>query len=305
MMFKAIVFAIVASLFVSEANAQAVTNGRATSTAPSYTNNSNVPLSLDLDGNLRTSGSINLTELPPGTNSIGTVGLDAGVNSVGTVGLDAGTNNIGDVDVLTLPPIPAGTNNIGDVDVLTLPSIPAGTNNIGDVDVVTLPSIPAGTNNIGDVDVVTLPPIPAGTNNIGDVDVLSLPSLPAGANNIGQVEITGSLPAGSNNIGSVSIGSTSLSTNYADSTVSTSATVICGTACNLVAISLNNASAAGIRAAFYDNASACSGTVRYGAWISNSGINSLVLAFPNVIEFTNGITVCTNTGTVNLGTTYE
>lgn len=134
-----------------------VSQGTATTAAPTYVDATNNPLSLTLAGSLRTS---NTTALP------------------------AGTNNIGDVDVLTLPALPAGANVIGAVtqsgtwnigSIATLPSIPAGANVIGGV-------TQSGTWNVATVSTVTAVTaitnaLPAGTNNIGDVDVLTLPAL--------------------------------------------------------------------------------------------------------------------------------
>jgi hypothetical protein len=152
-------------------------NGKVTTAAPTYTNNTAAPLSIDLSGGLRVNcvtgcsagtGAVNINQV--GGNAVTTT-----LPVSGTVTLGAGAAAIGSVSVSTLPSIPAGANAIGSV------TLGAGAAAIGSVSVSTLPSIPAGANAIGSVSVTSLPAIPAGTNAIGTVT--ALPPVASGTTN--------------------------------------------------------------------------------------------------------------------------
>jgi hypothetical protein len=188
-----------------------------------------------------TIGSVTITTLPAGSNTIGKVGLIAGTELIGKVKLvdTAGTNELA-ID---------GSGNIG---VALGGSLPAGTNNIGDVDVVTLPALAAGTNNIGDVDVLTMPPVKildaAGTNQLvveadgsinvngatftGTIGTVKLENS-AGTNEL-EIEADGSLnvnlAAGTNNIGDVDILTVAAGQNLKPMTTPAVYNVTCTTA---------------------------------------------------------------------------
>lgn len=185
-----------------DCNADTVLPAVATNAAPTYAEGDAVPLSVDLNGTLRTSagggggggdasaanqttmighldgleGSIGTTADAAATaGSTGSLSaklrlmssqLDAIQTAVQTLD-NAIAGNEMQVDVLTMPS--TAVTNVGTF-ATQVTSIAAGTNNIGDVDIA---SIAAGDNNIGNVDVVTLPALPAGNNNIGDVDIAS------------------------------------------------------------------------------------------------------------------------------------
>jgi hypothetical protein len=110
-----------------------VSQGTATTAAPTYVNGTNNPLSLALNGDLRTVFS---------NTAIGISGS-----------LPAGTNNIGDVDVLTLPSIPAGANNIGSVN-----AVQSGTWNVNAVQSGTWTVQPGNTANTTPWLVTAVPP---------------------------------------------------------------------------------------------------------------------------------------------------
>jgi len=142
------------AIFVQVDFGQAQTaNGKATTAAPTYTNNSAQPLSLDLTGGLRVNcvtgcggagtvnsnitqvGGNNVTTTLPISGSVtttgtatvsGTVSLGAGAASVGTVGLNAGSAIVGKVGIDQTTP---GTTN----GVAINAALPAGSAIIGNV----------------------------------------------------------------------------------------------------------------------------------------------------------------------------
>lgn len=119
--YGAAILALISGIAINDAYSQ-VSNGRVTTAAPSYNNNTTQPLSLDTNGGLRISGSFSATSeadasatapsYSPGLEPLSQT-LSGELRTTLTTPIPAGTNNIGDVDVLSLPPIPAGTNSIG------------------------------------------------------------------------------------------------------------------------------------------------------------------------------------------------
>lgn len=151
--------AILALTFAAGGIAEAQTaNGRATTAAPTYTDGTPAPLSLDTAGNLR----VNCVTGCDGGGGGG--GGDVNINAVG------GNPVTTDIPV-SIDTLPAGTNEIGTVGVTSLPPLPAGGNLIGSVHVGSMEPLPAGGNVIGNVGVTTLPPLPTGSNSIGRVKV--------------------------------------------------------------------------------------------------------------------------------------
>lgn len=189
-----ILSALALASLIAPVSAQ-VSSGKVTTAAPTYTNNTAQPLSLDTSGNLRVSGSftppalqnVNVDEIAgvavsnttPGTFDVTCIaGCVAGAGVVNAEVTAAAPSyspgnepltqdQSGNLRVTLTTAVPAGTNNIGDVDVLSLPAIPTGANVIGAV-------TQSGTWNIGTVTAVTAisNALPAGNNNIGDVDAI-------------------------------------------------------------------------------------------------------------------------------------
>jgi len=92
----------------------------------------------DLGGSITVDGSVAITGLSTGANTIGAV-LHAG-------GLFAGANNIGTVNVAS--GLPTGANTIGGVNVVA--GLPTGANTIGAVASI-VAGLPTGANTIGSV----------------------------------------------------------------------------------------------------------------------------------------------------------
>lgn len=156
---------------------------------------------------------------------------------------------------------------------------------VQDVDVVGTVGLTDTELRASPVDVDVIAPLPAGTNNIGDVDVLTLPSIPAGNNNIGDVDIA-SIAAGTNTIGDVGLAPESgvvavqLSALTTVQVVKASPGVLYGVQVGFVNTIIS----------IYDNASACTGTIRAMIIGNTAGGNIWVFAQP--ITFTNGISAC-------------
>lgn len=150
-----------------------------------------------------------------------------------------------------------------------------------------LTAIPAGSAIIGKVGIDQTTPgttngvqinaaIPAGNNNIGDVDIATMPNV-----TIGAVAQTGTTVS-----------------------ATTAASVIKASAGTLYSVVLSPTSVAAATLSIYDNASACSGTVRFAALVSSSfGAGGIVFMPP--ISFSNGITVCSSTGTASFSASYN
>lgn len=127
----------IACVLVSTIPAHSQTaNGRVTTAAPAYTNNTASPLSLDEDGGLRVNCVTGCTTTGAQDVNISEVGGNPVTTTVPISG--AVTGNVG---VTSLPSIPAGSNAIGTVGVTALPSLPAGSNTIGGVDVISSPGL--------------------------------------------------------------------------------------------------------------------------------------------------------------------
>lgn len=302
-----------AALLPENSSAQ-VANGRATTAAPVYVNNTTAPLSLDLAGNLRValdavndaiqvvgnvaSGAADsgnpvkvggIFQTTPSTVTNGqrsNIQVDANGNlrSNQVSGTVTGADNVANTAINgTLPPASSTaatqlnpTANFV-FDGAAWDRMP-GTS-AGGVSTTVVAALPAGNNNIGDVDVAT---IAAGNNNIGDVDIASIA---AGNNNIGDVDIASMTP---------------VATTSATALVANTATVLLASPATLRAITWANITTA-VQVQIFDSASACSGTVRVAIRVLNEGS----LAFPTPIAFSNGMTACTNAGTAGLGYIYN
>lgn len=173
------IFGLLGLLVLASTPAAAqVSSGKVTTAAPSYTNNTAQPLSLDTSGNLRvvTSGSsggvtdVNIDEV---------AGVAAGATVAGALdvtcvsGCVAGSGVSQGTATAAAPTYIEGSNNalsltLGGAQRVSLTTaIPAGANVIGAV-------TQSGTWNIGTVTAVTgiTNALPAGNNNIGDVDAI-------------------------------------------------------------------------------------------------------------------------------------
>lgn len=251
---------------IGVADAQ-VTNGKVTTAAPAYTNGNISPLSLDTSGNLRTSGAVTGTVTANAYGKATTAAPSYSNNTDNPLSLDLA----GNLRASILTAIPAGTAIIGKVGIdQTTP----GTTNGVQVNA----ALPAGTAIIGKIGIDQTTP---GTTN--------------------GVQVNAALPAGSNNIGNVTIAP--VATTAASASLSTAASVFKASAGTLYSMSFRTASAS-LVVQVYDNASACSGTIRFAAALeSTTSLGVYTISPP--IAFSSGITSCTSTGTVAVGYVYQ
>ena len=277
------IIAALAALSISvQAEAQTA-NGRATTAAPTYTNNTSAPLSLDTSGNLRVvnSGS------PTGTQDV--------QGNVASGATDSGNPvKIGGVYNTTLPTLTDGQRGNAQMDsranlfVSNSGGNVTGADNYSNADTLYMRKgdntglglfvvggyyfdgttwdrargdstngalVNLGTNN--DVTVSSLPSIPAGANAIGSVSVSSLPALPTGANTIGAVNVNGTVPVSLATNVPVPATNTAGTSNFsAILATSTNSTLVKGSAGTVYEISTYNTSATPYWLKMYNTSSA-------------------------------------------------
>lgn len=272
--YAAVILATISGIAVNDAMSQ-VSNGRVTTSPPTYGNNTTAPLSLDTAGNLRISGSISASteadaSATPPTYSPGPEPLSQTLS--GELRVLPTPNGTQDVDV-------TATVGLTDTELRASPVPVSGP--LTDTQLRATPVPVSGTVAVSAI----AGALPAGTNNIGDVDVATLPSIPAGSNAIG------------------SVGAVAVSTIGASVSIATTATVIKGSAGTLHAVQVFP-NGGGPAVTYYDNASACSGTIRLVAFGSASGGPVAGLVFSNPIAFSNGITACA-TATTSTTALYQ
>lgn len=295
---KIIIGALASLLTIGIADAQ-TSNGRATTAAPTYGNNTTAPLSLDLSGALR----VAVTAMATFTQQV--------VGNVASGAADSGNPvKVGGIYNSTLPTFTNGRR--GDMQIGTrgshhvelwasdtaVPSVyradnaddvavSATVNNLG---ILSRLTIFDGTNwdrlrgTGGALNTIVTTALPAGTNNIGDVDVLTLPSIPAGSNTIGATDVVPKTPVHGFN--------TTTGTTETCTSVKASA----GSATGFVFNTFTSAASGSGDIRIYDNASGnASGTLRFlfSQVVATTSV-SVANTFNPPMIFSTGISVCTD-----------
>lgn len=228
------------SLFVQADYSQAQTaNGKATTAAPTYTNNSAQPLSLDLSGGLR----VNCASGCAGAGNSLAQATTAAPSYVNATSNPLSMDLSGNLRTSILTALPTGANIIGGVTVQG--TLPAGSAIIGKVGIdQTTP----GTTNGVQVNAA----LPAGANSIGNIGTVSTVSTVTAV-----TAITNALPTGANNIGSVIPSATSGTSNFsAIMAATTNATSVKASAGVVTEITVYNSSATLAWLKLYNSASA-------------------------------------------------
>lgn len=183
-------------------------------------------------------------------------------------------------------------------------SLGAGTANVGVTGVAQGTALGSVFGNLGQGSVTTAAPSyttgqirPFSIDTNGNMRVIDASSIPAGANSIGTV----GLNAGTNTIGNINVAARTV-TASAMTSLTTAASVMVATPVSVVGFTAANF-ATGSEAVVYDNASACSGTVRFRVLLTLTNESANVY-FPTPLTFSNGVTVCKGAGTGVMAISY-
>lgn len=290
-----LVIAPLAALLVaglaSYADAQ-TTNGKVTTAAPTYVTGNTSPLSLDTAGALRVTSTATANTLANGQATSATPSYTNATPN--PLSLDL-SGNLRSKDFSTVAQGTAlGTTQGGLVMGSVTTAAPTYTT--GQIS-------PINMDTAGNQRVNLTTAIPAGANTIGGVNVIA--ALPAGGNTIGGVNVIAALPTGTNTIGTVVLGPLAgVQTNFTN--FPTTATVIKASAGTIVAVTVPPSSVAS-QISFFDNASACSGTVRLIAVGLTQALGGVTYSvdLPAPITFTTGITACTSAGTIAASVMFQ